>query len=225
MQNSPVAFPDNSLDWRFLLPITAASKILIVGHECGHIQQYFMKLGFSDVYYCTDKPSQVTNSSNNKTQQNIIAYSDLEMRSELFSFFDAVLYPHGFFKAELSSSEAESYSYIKKFVRSGGILFIGFTNGFFSKKDKFYYSYLWKIKKALKKSGYTLTGAYGATPDQFSPEYVFPLTPQAISFIIRHRYVYKVSSMLLRLLASPFAARLLVYLFPAYFVTATADSM
>ena len=219
MQNSPAVFPENSLDWRFLLPITSESKILVIGRGCGHIQRYLMNLGLSEVFYCTGHVPQVSDLGDNSPQSNILTYSELGMKPQLLSFFDIVVYPNG-----LSDNEAESLeiiSFIKKYIRPGGALFISFANELFSRKTTSGYSYLWQIKKILKKTGYAIREIYGAIPDQHVPEYVFPLTPRAIGFIVRHRYAHKVPNLLLRLMASPFAAVLFSNFFPAYFVAAT----
>lgn len=231
MQNSPAVIPNNSLDWRFLLPITSETKILVIGRECGYIQQYFINLGLSEVYCCTDADLPlIANSNDNKIQKKILTYADLEMRPEMLSFFDVVAYPHGFSQMPLPSGEIESLEncgFIKRFMRPGGVIFIGFANGLFSRKGTrqagSYYSYPRLMKKKLKKTGYTLSGVYGAVPDQFIPEYVFPLTPQAIGFIVKHRYTYKVPGILLRLMASPVAATILANFFPSYFVVATVN--
>ena len=221
MQNSPDKFPDNSLDWRFLLPISSESKILIIGHDCGHIQQYFINLGLSEVFYCIGNQPRSSNLGENETQQNILTYDDLRVTSQLYSFFDVVVCPSGLPTGSIEV--LETFDFIKKFIRPDGVLFVGFSNGIFSKKTNSYYSHPWRIKKMLKNTGYLLAGIYGAIPDQYVPEYVFPLTPRAIGFVIRHRYTYKVPNMLLRLLTSPVATTMLVNFFPAYFVMATVN--
>ena len=219
MQNSPAVFPENSLDWGFLLPITLESKVLVVGHECRHIQRYLINLGLSEVFYCTGHVPQVSDLGDNSHQSNILTYSELGMKPQLLSFFDIVVYPNG-----LSGNEVESLEligFIKKYIRPGGALFISFANELFSRKTTSGYSYLWQIKKILKKTGYAIREIYGAIPDHLVPEYVFPLTPRAIGFIVRHRYAHKVSNLLLHLMTSPFAAVLFSNFFPAYFVVAT----
>ena len=213
MQNSRAVFPENSLDWRFLLPITSESKILVIGRGCGHIQRYLMNLGLSEVFYCTGHVPQVSDLGDNSPQSNILTCSELGMKPQLLSFFDIVVYPNG-----LPNNDAEIlkiFDFIKGHIRPGGALFISFANELFSRKTTSGYSYLWQIKKILKKTGYTIKEIYGAIPDQHVPEYVFPLTPRAIGFIVRHRYAHKVSNLLLHLITSPFAAMLFSNFFPA----------
>ena len=222
MNNPPTVFSHNSLDWRFLLPITVESKILIIGHEYEYIQKYFFNLGVSEVYCCADNQPKVADLDKNNTQQKMLTYDDLIARSSLFSFFDVVVFPSGLPNTKIEILEL--FEFVKKFVRPSGILFVSFANELLSKEKHSYSSHPIRIKNILKKNGYNLVGVYGAIPDQYIPEYVFPLTPQAIGFIVRHRYAYKVPNIFLRLLSSPFVAKMLSNFFPAYFMMATINA-
>jgi hypothetical protein len=229
MQISTILLPDNSLDWRFLLPIAPEIKLLVVGHECEGIYKYFLRLGIASVYYCTDAvPPPATDSSAEQDKQNIITFADLELRSDLLSFFDVVVFPQGLVRMEGRANGkvgrlSERHS-INKYMRSGGVLLIGFANIFFSKKNKpqpgLYHSSPGKMKRFLKKNGYALTGIYGAIPDLFIPEYIFPLTNQSVGFILRSRYTYKIPGLFLHWLTNSFLTNIIANFFPAYFVVA-----
>jgi len=231
MQISTAFFPDNSLDWRFFLPITPEIKILIVGHECENIYQHFLRLGIASVYYCTDNMQlPVVDSGTGKDQQSRMTFAELELRSDLLSFFDVVVFPHGLVQMEFSNSKVRQppeFHFVKKFMRSGGVLLVSFANGLFFKQKKlqsgYYYSYVWKMKSMLKKNGYDLTSIYGAIPDQFVPEYIFPLTIHSIGFILRSRYKDKIPSLLLPCLTNSVLTKIIANFFPAYFIVATAS--
>lgn len=231
MQISKISSRENSLDWRFLLPITTDSKVLIIGYDCENIHQYFIKLGMMSVYYCTDViPVSTINSDNAEEKRNVVTFTELKLRPDLLSFFDIVVFPHGLVQMDVSdgkTGESVEHHFVKKYVRSGGIILIGFANGIFpgNKKNQsdLYFSDLWKMRRWLKTNGYTLTGIHGAIPDQFIPEHIFPISHQSISFILKSRYAYKMPNLLLRWMESSFLTRIIANFFPAYFVVATVN--
>lgn len=183
-----------SLDWRFFLPVSANSKILYIGEAGDEVRQFFRRLNINEV---------------SSIEKNSLA------EVESLSTFDLISIPYDF----LNSS---GYPKLRDLIRPDGFLLIGFSNRFRSKDVNA--TFLFQIRSILKKAGFSPLKYYGILPDQYIPEYIFPLTSQAIGFVLRHRYQYRLPRWVLQLISSTLSALLLSNFLPAYYVLAKADS-
>ncbi len=187
-----------SLDWRFFLPISETSKILYIGEGGSEVQAFFARL--------------------NVNRFSVLDGDNLDkIRSspDLPSTFDVIAIPYDI------PSHGE-YAALKKRLSPGGSLLIGFSNRYLSIRKNAIS--LLKLRFLLARAGFSKVKYYGIFPDQYAPEYIFPLNLHAVAFALRHRYQYRMKSWLLQgLLFSPFLF-LLLYCAPAYYAIATSDN-
>lgn len=223
--------PSNSADWRFLLPISTESKILVAGSGCGDFVEFLNKLGIQAVTCFDDGAGNFTPHSpgNDFKRQTLEIFKHNFSNSAWRSFFDVVAIPNGLPYRLLSggiSRQVEIYRKIKQVIGSNGFLLIGFTNALGIRRtvdSKSLPSTRRGMTSLLKKAGYKVVNLYGATPGLNMPDYIFPLTPNIIGFIFEHRYRHKFPAWLLRSLSNPMLAGLLVDFLPSYFVIAVPD--
>lgn len=184
------------LDWRFFLPIDPQTKLAYIGEKGEEVKYFFERIGVKSI----------------TTFENII---QLENNDQ--NIFDIVALPYGFAgNPNISSAlftDIQLYKFIKKITHRDSQILIGFSR----KEDNL--SYL-QLKSRLQKVNLALINAYGLLLDLYTPEYIFPLRPKEIGFVIRHRYHRRYSRLVLKLLASPLFALILAHFFPAYFVIA-----
>jgi hypothetical protein len=207
----PIPSPQNSMDWRFLLPILAESKVLIVGGGCDEFTQFFGQLGIESIAWDHDflNPTRTP-------------FPELH--------FEIIAIPHGFPDKGLSSSpqqHLEVYRTMWHFLKPGGTILIGFSNAQVIRRrinPDNYYSTPRLMRQLLQKAGYETVTLYGAIPNLFTPEYIFPLTRKTVGFTLKHRYRYKLPARLLRWFDHPFFTAGFSHLLPSYFATATVPT-
>lgn len=198
--------PDSSLDWRFLLPLDAGSRVLVIGGGQDDFTRLFGKMGISALTWLGDEQIQ----------------GAFDARTFPPAVFDVVAIPFGFPRGG-ALRELETYRVMHGWLRPGGDLLFGFPNllglkrhfGSASRKAT-----LWGVRRRLGQAGFSQMSLFGAMPNLQAPEYILPLKGQAIGFAWQHRYRYKYPDRLLNLLGSRPALALLAGLFPCYYVTA-----
>lgn len=182
------------LDWRFFLPINSETKLAYIGEKGEEVKSFFERVGVKSV----------------TTFENI-----MQLESSDQKLFDIVALPYGFAGNPHASSslftDMQLYKSIKKVTHMDSQILIGFSR----KKDNL--SYL-QLKSRLQRVDLVLINSYGLLLDLYTPEYIFPLRPKEIGFVIRHRYHRRYSQLVLKLLSSLLFALALSNFFPAYFV-------
>jgi hypothetical protein len=208
----PLSSPNNSVDWRFLLPILPESKILIVGQSCDDFTRLFNKLGIEAIPWDYDFSNSI--------------------KAPLFPVtqFDIVAVPHGFPGKDLSSNpqhHLEIYQTMQFLLKPGGIILVGFSNNLGIRR-KFtpgtYSSTVAQTTRLFQKAGFKEVKFYGAIPNLSMPDYIFPITRQTIGFILEHRYRTKLSARLLRWLYNPIFTAGFSHFFTSYFAVAVAPT-
>ncbi|MBL8100209.1 MAG: hypothetical protein JNK81_13580 [Anaerolineales bacterium] len=188
-----------SLDWRFFLPISEKSRMLYIGESGEEIQAFFQRLNINYVSYL---------------ENDIV--DKIRSLSASSSTFDIVSIPYTVFSHS-------TYPEVKKILRPGGSLLLGFSNLYRSKNENAIS--LIKLKSLLMKAGFSQIKYYGVFPDQYAPEYIFPLKLQATKFALRHRYQYRMKSWLLQTLSFSVFLFALSYFLPAYYVVVKNDNV
>jgi hypothetical protein len=199
---SQPVFPHSSADWRFLLPITKDSRLLIVGGEQDDYSDLFCRAGMASVSWHKDV--------------SVSTLSDLPSSS-----FDVVAFPLG-----LPAGTAVPRS-IRFLLRPGGTLFFGFSNIRGLSRDLqagMLESNPWLLSGRLRRSGYSQVELFGVRPSLGAPENIFPLQYPSLNFTLQNRYRYKLPAGLSRLVFHRFMAGLLSNIIPHYFVVAKLDS-
>ncbi|MDP1624366.1 MAG: hypothetical protein Q8L64_01215 [bacterium] len=211
----------NNIDWRFLLPISSKSHVLVAGRGSDDYSRLFNKLGVTSIACCDGG-----NSSPSRMNEVLIK---LAAQPEFASHFDAVAIPVGMpFKllAGGVSQQIKIYRTIKELLHPKGVLLIGFSNIFGIRRRiraGCYYSTPWYMTRLLEKAGYKSFELYGVISNLNSPDYIFPLSRHLFSFVLKHRYQYKFPSGLLWWLSNSFVAGRFLNYFPSYFVVASDD--
>ncbi len=205
------SLPNSSADWRFLLPITESSRVLIIGGEHDDFTELFGKMGVSAVTWLRGLlPADSENNNKNSGQ----------------SKFDIVAIPFGF-RSDKLTHEVDVHQMIRQLMRPGGTILIGFSNrlGLFRRgfQSNSYYSTPWRMIHKLRLAGYSQIDLYGAMPNLETPEYIFPLRTQLLSFTLQHRYRYKLPARLFHFFSSKPVVFIFLYLLSYYFVIAKSD--
>lgn len=219
------SLPNSSADWRFLLPITESSRILIIGGEYDGFSELFSKIGVLEVTWLCS--SLLANSENKNVEHSKFdAIANLATQSFPSKSFDMVVVPFGFPGGRLTD-EADVFQMIRRLMRPNGTMLIGFSNifGLFRRGEQSdsCYSTPWQMIRKLRSAGYSQIDIYGAMPSLVSPEYIFPLKAHLLSFTLQHRYRYKLSDRLLQLFSSKPVASIFLYLLSYYFIIAKSD--
>lgn len=206
LQSAPS--PQSSTDWRFLLPVSHQSKVLVVGRKCDDYTRLFNNLEIAVASWEAD-------------------FSVLPAKVFSPAIFDIVAIPLGLpdeMKNRNPQNYPETFQNLRSLLKPGGIILIGFLNSQAFQR-KFiagnYYTTPNGITRFLHRAGYEEITLYGAIPNLSAPEYLFPLTRQTIGFILEHRYRNKLPVQFLSLLHNPVITALFSYFFPAYYAVAT----
>lgn len=203
------SLPQSSSDWRFLLPITKNSRVLIIGGEQDDFTELFNKIGVSSVTWLCN-PSAVASELNENNQ----------------NYFDIVAIPFGFPAAKLTD-EIEVFRTVRRLLHPGGSIFLGFSNklGLFSKAfiANSYHSTPHHVIRYLRLSGYSDIDLYGVMSNLETPEYIFPLKADLLGFTLRHRYHYLLPARLLHYFSSRPLVSIVLYLLSYYFVIAKSN--
>lgn len=196
--------PSHSVDWRFLLPIDDTNiKVLVIHDSTSEYEYSLNKLDIHVEYLSFD---QLTDSQ--------IAREN----------FDVVVAPLGICGVD---SRVRQNSLIKhgktvyRLIRSGGVFLIGFSN-FWDLRRKIHTvptMSVWGMRRTLRKVGFHSSQFYGALPEPFAPEYIFPLRAHHLSFVLHQRYQHKLPKLFF-ILARTSVAFVLLNFLPFYYVVA-----
>ena len=102
--------PQNSTDWRFLLPVSPQSKVLVVGRKCDDYIRLLSKLEIEATSWDDD-------------------LSVLPTGAFLPASFDIVTIPQGIpdeMQSENSHAQQETFQNLRRLLKPGGIILIGF---------------------------------------------------------------------------------------------------
>lgn len=226
--NGPLrpSLPESSADWRFLLPITQNSRVLIIGGEQDDFTELFGKIGISEIIWlCGSLPAGGENHKNNG-QSEFDAVESLTAQSFPPISFDIIAIPFGFPGRKLLD-DVDVYQIVRSLLRPGGTMLIGFSNrfGLFRRRfqSNFYYSTPCRMIRNLRLAGYSQIDIFGAMQNLETPEYIFPLKTHLLSFTLQDRYRYKLPASLLYFLSNKPVVSILLYLLSYYFVIAKSD--
>jgi len=192
-------FPDSSADWRFLLPITRESRLLVVGGGQDDFSDLFGKIGVSSVSWVTDAA----------------ALSVLSPSS-----FDIIAFPLG-----LPRREAV-WQTIRRLLHPGGTLLFGFSNlhgPYRGGQPGSLQANPWLLLFKLRQAGYSQVELFGAMPNLNAPETIFPLGHPALNFTLQNRYRYKLPASMLKFVFHRSMSGLLSNFIPHYLVVAKRD--
>lgn len=186
-----------SLDWRFFLPISETSRMLYIGEGGEEVQSFFQRLNINQVL-CLEN--------------NIL--DEIQSFSASSSTFDIVSIPYTILSQQMHTE-------IKKILRPSGSLLLGFSNRYRARDENAISTF--KLNSLLIQAGFSQIKYYGVFPDQYAPEYIFPLNSHTTKFALHHRYQYRMKSWLLQILSLPPPLFVLSYFLPAYYVVAKID--
>lgn len=219
--------PAFSVDWRFLLPVRAQARILILTETGDDFSDHFAGLGIEVV--STHLPGVQSRGDAPMGEHEAVesgrrlvthpADEPLEAAS-----FDAVVLPFGLPEALSGSSPgSDPLSGLRRLLRSGGVLLLGFSNrwGLLGRGQRAGIPMSpASMRRRLRAAGFGGFREYGAAPNLERPAYIMPLKNPPLQFFLRHRLLGRSVGPLLRLLPAPLIGRLLPALLPCYFVVA-----
>lgn len=198
-----------AVDWRFLIPIEVGSKILVVGNGATEAALFFSKIGL---------------------QVDVCNYIDIVGREETLSFiqthpnsvYDIIIIPDssGFVAAQFVSF----FQSIDKLLKKNSKVLVGFLNRLYpsqQKKNMRFTSTIQVIRKSL--INFKQIKTFGCFPDLVIPEYIFPIDPASVKFVLKHRYRYRFPKLLLSFITTPLLLPLLVHFLPAYYILAVSE--
>jgi len=218
--------PSYSADWRFLLPIAEGSQVLIVGGEHDDFTQFFSKIGVSTTtWLCGSSSFWDERTRRDNIDRGASALADLSASPFPPASFDIVAIPFGFSSRNSAGRQhdIEAYQTVRRLIRPGGTLLVGFSNIWGIRRrfrPESYYSTPWRIIRRLRHTGYSSIDLYGVMPNLNIPEYIFPLTTQALGFTLQHRYRYKLPANFLRWFSNSLIVSVFSKLLSGYFVVA-----
>jgi hypothetical protein len=201
-----MSFADNhmslkhAMDWRFFLPISADSRILVIGADCEEYVVFLKRLGVLSIESMSN-PSAIPGS------QTVP--------------FDMILVPQG-----LPSDAKSAFRRLKGLLAPQGILFIGFSNSWRPGNDSPANGHplsLKKMSRMLKSAGLLEMKFLGLMGNLETPDYILPLEREAIGFVLHHKFRHKIPDRFGNLFFHPWITAACSYFFAAYFVMAAAS--
>ncbi|RME88351.1 MAG: class I SAM-dependent methyltransferase, partial [Anaerolineae bacterium] len=135
--------------------------------------------------------------------------------------FDLILAPRGVpFRGVALEAALNA---IRPLLRPGGALFLGVAN----RRSPVHRASApssgispRRLKSLLRRAEYVSVEFYGVMPDLDVPEYIFPLSPYALSFALRHRYRRRLPPRWSGWFAHPLVAAFFLPFLPAWYVLA-----
>jgi len=198
------SLPNHGVDWRFLLPIDDVNmKVLVIHNTPSEYEYSLNKLGIHAEY---------------------LSFGQLTDSQIPHENFDIVIAPLGICGADSRVGQNDLVKYGKtvyRLIRSGGMFLIGFSNLLDPRQKKRTATSMsvWGMRRALRKVGFHSSQFYGALPEPFAPEYIFPLRAHLLSFVLHQRYQHKLPKLFF-MLARTSVALLLLNFLPFYYVVA-----
>ncbi len=201
-----ISLPSHSVDWRFLLPIYEKPGMLVICGEQNDYDRSFRELGISVMTVPFDK---------------------LDATALPFApqSFDIVAAPLGVSRINNQGGRSgfvESLRSVRRLIRPGGALLLGFSNRWDIRRksrESSYASTTWEMSHLLQELGYETKRYYGAVPEPLAPEYIFPLDALSLGFVLNHRYQHKLPDYFLKLTKTP-AVNALLNFIPFFYVVA-----
>ncbi len=199
-----------AVDWRFFLPISVQSKVLVIGDGAAEAVLFFKRIGL-EIDACN--------------------YFDLVGHEENLpislkypnSIYDIIIIPDS--SGFIAAQSVSIFQNASKLLKKKGVILIGFLNHFFfsrHKNDKHFTSTVYMMSKRL--INFSSVNIFGCFPDLRIPEYIFPIDPTSVRFVLNHRYRYRFSKILLSLITAPLLMPILVHFFPAYYILAVSEN-
>lgn len=197
-------------DWRFLLPIDRHSRLLVI--QDARDESCRWSLRELDMPLTVWRPRALA--------QAAAANASAE--------FDVIAAPLGL-RTDASSGERmpsiEAHRTVRRLLRPNGAFLIGFSNRWGLRRAGRHVampSSPREMTALLRAQGYAAIALFGAVPDACEPEYIFPLHPQSLSFVMRHRYRHHLPGYLLS--RRPVLSDALLRFLPAYYAVARLDA-
>jgi hypothetical protein len=195
-----------SLDWRFLLPIADAQKILVLSEKDIDFSQTLEQVGISVSDHLSFPNSELSQEKN----------------------IQALVLPFGLPVRWISTKQEEQvqfYRSLQHLLGSDGYLLVGFNNAWHflaSTPSKYHPSTPRRISYQLEQAGFKSIKVFGAMPNLSIPEYIFDMESRAVHFALYHRFRRKpVVLNTLRALAGTIGLARISNLLPCYFAVAT----
>jgi hypothetical protein len=201
----PHIFHD-SLDWRFLLPMTDPRSIYVLLERDDEFRPALERAGIP--------------------VSNQLSVSDLEWgRSDPIQ---SLVLPFGLPLGWAGSKPAEQaafYSACRRLIAPGGYFLVGFDNVWKRRNPSeasYHASTPRRIANQLTRAGFRSLQFFGIMPDLRIPQYIFNLDPQAIHFALQNRFRRKPAVLqALRALAGSIGLARISSFMPGYFAVAT----
>jgi SAM-dependent methyltransferase len=219
--------PEYGIDWRFLLPMRAAARTLILSDTWTDSSARFADLEMQAISCHTvgagsDADPWVSGAARPDGEPRVVAHpAQLPFAG---GSFDAVVIPFGIPKGLLAAGYgAGRLSALKRLLRPGGTLLLGFSNrwGFLRRGRRMGLAAgPASITRLLSRAGFGRRRLYAAVPNLDRPAYIFPLDQRPLQFFLRHGLLGKRGAALLRVLPIPILTRLMPGMLPSYFVVA-----
>lgn len=199
LQPPPRAF-SHSLDWRFLLPIADARSIHVLSDDDPDLGMALEQVG---IPISNPEPG-----GEQDVQAFVLPFGLPVRRGEI-----------------KKAAQVESYRSIRRSMRSGGYLLVGFNNRWDVRgtPSRCQVSTPRQMRRQLTQAGFNSVTIFGAMPDLSVPEYIFELDARAIRFALLHRFRRKpVLLNIIQALAGTIGVHRLASFLPCYFALATA---
>jgi len=192
-----------SVDWRFLLPLSQNDTVLFVGDQSNELKKAFEELGVPAATWPTISPAEIS--------------SDLRE-----STFNIVAVPYGMAsdRRQGQSDRIAIYRTVRPLLKPGGVLLLGFTNVFLGNENKIPAARPGQIRRMLRSAGYVKIDFYGVYPNLMIPEYIFPLKFSPFLFTMDFHLRNRLPGTLLRILSNRIVFVGISNLIPAYFAVA-----
>ncbi len=219
------SLPGCSADWRFLLPITNNSRVLIITHGC---DEFALSLG-GDVKAITWR----SNISAYRNRESSVKNGNVLFADYLFppfppSSFDIIALPLGIPSGISKMGNRQFHQNIRRLLRPGGSMLFGFANPWGirrSSDSEHTYSTINNMLGLLRGiANYSSVEIYGVFPNLAMPEFIFLPRPENLRFILQRRYKYKIPNPLLNLFSSLVFTSVLSKFLPFYFAVASAET-
>jgi hypothetical protein len=194
--------PDQSVDWRFLLPFSKSGKSLFIGERSDYLKIFFEDIGFPSIAW----PS-------------TISLSEASLLNPHKSTFNIIAFPFGI-RSNIHISQAnkvEFFTAIRRLLEPGGVLFFGFNNIWRRNVSETITSTPHQMRIVLRKAGYPAPDYYAAYSNLMLPEYIFPLKSAPYRFALKFHLRNRIPHPLLWFLSNKIMLSGVSNFLPSYF--------
>ena len=213
--------PDNSMDWRFLLPLHFNGCMLVMSHATDDFASAFPDIGTLNLICQLDAPSIL----NKEDLHKAYIIGDPRMLPFAAEPFDVVAIPFGL-PGKFNSSIMELLPLWASLLKPGGTLLMGVHNRRGQPRLDVNASegaMLPSLKSNLQQAGFSGVRVFGAFPDLNKPAWFLPLTQRSLGFFLRNHFAGKPGSWLISLFSYSFFPILVGAVLPGYFVSAAKN--